>query len=172
VGESVRRILQHGTAESRLFDETELLLFAASRSQLVRQVIVPALSSGEFVVCDRFIDSTVAYQAFARGLNSEDVSKINEFACDGVIPDLTFLLDLDVKRGFERIQQRNMRSSTEIDRIEKEDMAFHEKVREGYLKLAKSEPGRIHTICSERGPDVIEAEIWQIVEKKAFAEDR
>ncbi|OGN90971.1 MAG: dTMP kinase [Chloroflexi bacterium RBG_13_46_14] len=115
---------------------TELLLFNASRAQHVKEVIYPALNEGKVVVCDRFDDSTTAYQSFGRGLNLELVKKINTAATGGLRPDLTILLDISIGDGLAR------KSGEKLDRFEQEDRDFHRKVREGYLKLANEEPER------------------------------
>ena len=134
-GEAIRSILQHNDASESLFAETEALLFAASRAQLVRSVIIPALESGKCVVCDRFADSTTAYQGYGRGFDISTMLAINAFAINNALPDITILLDIDVRYGFERLRKRNRERKTEHDRIESEDMEFHERVRAGYLDL-------------------------------------
>ena len=105
-GEAIREILQHNKAGEAPCPETEVLLFAASRAQLVRHVIIPALERGDWVVCDRFADSTTAYQGYGRGFSVEQMIAINAFAIDGAQPDLTILLDLPVRDGFARLEQR------------------------------------------------------------------
>lgn len=115
--------------EEFVFPETELLLYAAARAQHVRSVILPSLSSGRAVLCDRFHDATVAYQECGRGLSGESVVRLNAFASGGLSPDLTFFLDVDPEQGFARVKERGARP----DRIESEKMEFHRKVRDGYL---------------------------------------
>jgi dTMP kinase len=122
-----------------VFPETELLLYEAARAQHVRGVILPALASGQPVLCDRFYDATSAYQGFSRGIDAPRVEWLNAFAAGGVSPDLTFLLDVSPEDGFARIRGRGIRP----DRIESESLRFHRMVREGYLRLQERDPGRI-----------------------------
>ncbi len=137
---------------------TELLLFNASRAQLVDEVIHPALKGGEIVICDRFTDSTTAYQGYGRGLDLETVAAINRAAAQGISPDLTFLLDLPVEAGLGRQQHKP-------DRFEQEDIAFHRRVREGYLKLAANDPRRWLVIDACQPKEKIEEIIWQRVKR-------
>ena len=163
-GEAIRQILQYDKAGEPICPETEVLLFAASRAQLVRHVIIPALEKGTIVICDRFADSTTAYQGYGRGFSVEQMLAINQFAIDGAVPDVTLLLDLDVSVGFQRIVQRHKTSSTTWDRIEREEKAFHEKVRNGYLELARRWPERFRVVNAQGNPDGVEQDIWRIVE--------
>ncbi len=163
-GEAIRQILQYDKAGEPICSETEVLLFAASRAQLVRNVILPALNRGTHVVCDRFADSTTAYQGYGRGFSIEQMLAINQFAINGAEPDVTFLLDLEVDLGFRRLTERHQATSTTWDRIEREEKAFHEKVRNGYLELARRWPERFRVIDARRNADVVEQEIWKIVE--------
>ena len=160
-GEAIRDILQHDKAGEAPCSEAEVLLFAASRAQLVRHVIVPALERGEWVVCDRFADSTTAYQGYGRGFSVEQMIAINEFAIDGAHPDLTILLDLPVSDGFARLHQRGGAK----DRIEREAVEFHERVRAGYLELAKRWPARFCIVDPRRPMDVVAEEIWSLVQR-------
>ncbi|MBI3986873.1 MAG: dTMP kinase, partial [Lentisphaerae bacterium] len=132
-GEAIRHILQHHESGEAVCPEAELLLFLASRAQLVRQVIRPALNRGACVVCDRFADSTTAYQGYGRGLDVEQAIALNEFAVQGVMPDLTVLLDVDIGTGFRRLEKRNRERKVRRDRIERAARTFHERVRRGYL---------------------------------------
>jgi dTMP kinase len=137
---------------------TELLLYVASRAQLVDEVIRPALEQGVSVICDRFMDASVAYQGWARGLGEEMVVELNSFAVAGAVPDRTFLLDLEVGDGFERgPEKRESEGQRSRDRLELEKMDFHEKVREGYLRIASREPRRILVIDATKSiEEVIE----------------
>jgi len=162
-GEAIRGILQYDHAGEPICAETEVLLFAASRAQLVRNVILPALEKGVHVVCDRFADSTTAYQGFGRGFAVEQMLAINAFAIDGAVPDLTFLLDIDIQQGMRRLAERSTKSSSSFDRIEREEIAFHERVREGYLELARRWPERFKLIDAGRKEDTVEQEIWRVV---------
>lgn len=163
-GEAIRDILQYDKAGEPVCPETEVLLFAASRAQLVRNVIIPALERGQVVVCDRFVDSTTAYQGYGRGFPIDQMLAINSFAIHGAVPDVTFLLDLDLDVGFERLAGREgiMR---QLDRIEREERAFHEKVRAGYLELARKEPERFVIIDAGRGVDAVEQDVWRMVQR-------
>ena len=126
---------------------TELLLYIASRAQLVAQVIRPALAGGVSVLCDRFMDASVAYQGWARGLGEELVDGLNEFAVGECVPERTFLLDLPVEAGFSRGPERRESNGIQAkDRLEREDRSFHDRVREGYLRLAAAHPDRIVVI--------------------------
>ncbi len=160
-GEAIRDILQHDKAGEAPCSETEVLLFAASRAQLVRHVIIPALERGAWVVCDRFADSTTAYQGYGRGFPVEQMIAINEFAINGAQPDLTLLLDLPVSDGFARLQQRGGQK----DRIEREALEFHERVRAGYLAMAQRWPERFRVVDVRRPVEEVTAEIWNLVER-------
>ncbi|MGE5283904.1 MAG: dTMP kinase [Actinomycetota bacterium] len=125
--------------EETVFPESELLLYEAARAQHVRGLILPALQSGRAVLCDRFCDATTAYQADARGLDVEEVERLNRFAAGRLVPDLTLLFDLAPEEGFARVKGRGGAK----DRLERESLDFHRSVREGYLRLAGRDPGRI-----------------------------
>jgi dTMP kinase len=133
IGESIRSLLLSEKDPVTL--RAELLLFLAARAQLVEMVIRPRLAVGETVICDRYIDSTTAYQGYARENDLDLVMKMNEFATGGLKPDVTFLLDLDPSVGLDRQKERN--------RMEAEAIAFHERVREGFLAIARAEPDRV-----------------------------
>lgn len=162
-GEAIRDILQHDKAGEPICDQAEVFLFAASRAQLVRNVILPALERGIIVVCDRFADSTTAYQGYGRGFPVDQMLAINAFAIDGAEPDVTLLLDVPVSLGFERISGRQRELFEESDRIEREARAFHERVRNGYLDLAQRWPGRFRRVDAAAEPDEVARSIWEIV---------
>lgn len=163
VGIQIRNLLLHAEEGRELDARTELLLFAASRAQLVQQVIKPALRRGAIVLSDRFTDSTVAYQGIARGLDLAFIRSLNEFAADGLRPDLTFLLDLDLPASQTRLLRRVRPVGGPKDRMESLPPSFFEKVRNGYLRLAREEPRRFCVIDASRKRDEIEEEIWKIV---------
>ena len=163
VGERIRDLLQHDDAGSQLTDESELLLFAASRAQLVREVIAPALDEGSWVIADRFLDSTTVYQGVARGLNVESVQQINAFAVGETMPDLTLLLDLDAATGHARAVKA---TGDKPDRMESQPITFFEKVREGYLDLAAREPNRIAVIDASDSIDGVAAQIDRVFENR------
>jgi dTMP kinase len=156
IGEKVRRLLKRAR-EIQISPLTELLLFNASRSQLVKDVIHPALVEGKIVICDRFSDSTLAYQSYGRGLNFSFVEEINRIASQGVRPDITFLLDIPPGIGLSR-KRANVQ-----DRFELEAIDFHQKVREGFLKLAAREPGRWIVIDASSSKAKISRLIWDKV---------
>ena len=151
IAEEVRRILLDGK-NLAMHPRTELLLFLAARSELVDKVISPALSSGRVVVSDRYADSTFAYQIDGRGLPGKIVKELNSFACAKVKPDLTFLVDLDVKSAGKRLLKQK-------DRMESAELAFHERVRKGFLKIAHAEPARVKILDGHLSQE----EIWQTV---------
>jgi dTMP kinase len=162
-GEAIRNILQHDAVDEPLEERAELLLFTASRAQLMSQVILPALERGEWVLCDRFIDSTMAYQGYARGMDIDALKRINDFAIHSRKPDLTLLLDLDIERGFERLKDRYANGAGAADRFEREARAFHHRVRDGYHTLARQEPGRFRIVNSDRPIETVAEEIWELV---------
>jgi dTMP kinase len=165
LGEKIRHLLKYENEGVSIAAEAELLLFAASRAQLVREIIRPALQRGAIVLCDRFLDSTIAYQGAARALNLEDVAMINRFATGGLLPDTTILLDLEVAVGRARMMERNKKSTT-LDRMEQEPEAFYEAVRYGYLKLATAEPERWIVIdASQKSEQVTQKIILQLKKK-------
>ena len=154
LGEQVRHLLQYAPDVKEMAPEAELLLFAASRAQLVREVIRPALARGAVVLCDRFLDSTTVYQGVARALNTKDVALINHFATGGLLPDITILLDLEVSLGRERMKERNKKVTT-VDRMEQETESFYEAVRQGYLELASKDTGRWMVIDASLKPEEV-----------------
>ncbi|MBT8043044.1 MAG: dTMP kinase [Kiritimatiellales bacterium] len=164
-GEAIRSILQHDAAGEALAERAELMLFTASRAQLMNQVILPALKSGTWVLCDRFIDSTMAYQGFARGMDISTLDAINEFAVFGRMPDLTVLLDLDIEAGFRRLEERYADGQASHDRFEQEARDFHHRVREGYHKLAAREPQRFRMINSDRSIEDVSSDVWNAVKE-------
>jgi len=164
VGEAVRAILQHNAAGEAPCPETETLLYAASRAQLVRCAIRPALQRGCCVIADRFLDSSMAYQGYGRGFGVDRVLAANELAVDGAMPDLTLLLDVPADVGLARIRRRNRERGAAPDRMEREDAAFHGRVRQGYLELARRWPERIRVIDSTPPFDAVCAAIRAAVE--------
>ncbi len=159
IGESIRHLLQHAKEGSAMTSETELLLFAASRAQIVREKIRPLLDAGTFVILDRFLDSTTVYQGIARGLPLESVRAINHFAIGGTLPQLTLVLDMDSATAWQRIHQ----SGRELDRMESQPQSFFEKVRQGYLEVAQAEPQRIQVIDAGASPEAVHEAVWERV---------
>ena len=158
VGEQIRHILQYSKQSSAMVPETELLLFCASRAQLVREVIEPALSDGHVVICDRFFDSTTVYQGVGRKITPQAVAAINTFAVGANVPDLTLVIDLDPRVGLERARGRDL-----FDRMENQSLDFYDRVRQGYLDLARREAQRVKVIDGSRSIEVIEKQIWDQV---------
>jgi dTMP kinase len=165
IGEKIRDLLQFAPESAAMYPETEVLLFEASRSQLVREVIRPARDRGLMVISDRFFDSTTVYQGVARKLDPAVVEQLNRFAVGECRPDITFILDVDVTTARERMLRR-VRPVTAPDRMEQEPVEFYERVCAAYRELAQREPDRVHLIDGSRSADVIEREIWQLLQSK------
>lgn len=146
--------------------EAETLLFFTARHMHVKDVIKPALESGKFVVCDRFTDSTRAYQCYGHGLNREFVEQANRLSIDGFAPDLTFILDLPVKEGLERSRFANESADSTEDRFENMDLSFHEKMRQGFLDIAKKNRDRCHVIDATQPMYKVTEDIITILEKR------
>jgi dTMP kinase len=145
---------------------TELLLYAADRSQHVRQVIRPALEQGKTVLCDRYQDSTMAYQGYGRGLDRTWIDALGQWATGGLMPRWTLLLDCPVKIGLVRSTARLQRQNSREDRFEKEALAFHEKCRQGFLDLAKKEPARFAVFDATQDPETVHRSILRFLEGK------
>ncbi len=170
IGSKIRDILLNPDHKG-MAAEAELLLYAADRAQHVREDIKPSIDNGKVVVCDRFADATLAYQGFGRGLNMATIHDLNRIASLGIRPDLTLLLDCPVETGIGRALERNSNNShIRDDRFEREALAFHRKVREGYLTLAQAEPERIKIVDARNDVESVRKEIWGIV-KKAMSND-
>ncbi len=157
IGDQIRRVIMSLENKS-MSPEAEFLLFSASRAQLVRELIQPHLERGGMVVCDRFFHSSLAYQGYGHELNLELLRTISGFVTGGLIPDLTFLLDLTSELGLER-RKRDGR----WNRLDDYDLAFHERVREGYLNLADADPGRWTRIDAAQTEDQIQEQIREVV---------
>ncbi|CUT01312.1 dTMP kinase [Candidatus Kryptobacter tengchongensis] len=160
ISELIRNILLD--SQNKEMDPiTELFLFSASRAQLVREVIIPSLNSGKIVICDRFYDSTLAYQGYGRGIEIEKIKIINELASSGLVPDLTFLIDIPV----EEIYRRRKEKYGDLDRMENSGLEFYKRVKHGYLEIAKSSD-RFIIIDGMKKIDEISEQIWYIVFEK------
>ena len=163
IGEEIRHTLKHSDANRAMTPETELLLMNASRAQLVREVIEPALAAGEIVLCDRFFDSTIAYQGYGRRLDLAQVKGIIEFAVGGTRPDLTFLLEVPVEVSEARRQTRQAAAAQPLrDRLEEEDRAFFERVQQGYHAIAAADPKRVRVISALGSIEEVSKQIWAI----------
>ncbi|MFR3748089.1 dTMP kinase [Streptococcus sp.] len=162
IAEKIRQVIldpDHTSMDAK----TELLLYIASRRQHLVERVLPALAAGKVVLMDRFIDSSVAYQGYGRGLSVEDIEWLNQFATDGLKPDLTLYFDLDVEEGLARIARNQER---EVNRLDLEGLELHYKVRKGYLALAEKEPERIVKIDASQAFEAVLADVLTILEKR------
>jgi dTMP kinase len=153
ISEKIRNILLDVT-NAKMADECETLLYMAARAQLVEEVIAPALKKGRIVLCDRFLDSTVAYQGYGNGVDLAAIHTIGRFATQGIQPDITFFFDIDAKKGLSRINRKK-------DRIERRAIGYHNKVRRGYAEIACKEPWRVKLIDASQSKE----EIYKVVQK-------
>lgn len=171
IGEEIRHTLKHSDANHAMTPEAELLLMNASRAQLVREVIRPALAAGEVVLCDRFYDSTTAYQGYGRQLDLDAVRRVIDFAVGSTRPHLTLLLQVPVAVSEERRRSRNALANsdaiTQRDRMEEADRAFFERVDAGFAVIASHEAERVRVIDATRDVAAVAASIWQLVEPLA-----
>lgn len=162
IAEKIRQVIldpDHTSMDAK----TELLLYIASRRQHLVERVLPALAAGKVVLMDRFIDSSVAYQGYGRGLSVEAIEWLNQFATDGLKPDLTLYFDLDVEEGLARIARNHER---EVNRLDLEGLELHQKVRQGYLALAEKEPERIVKIDASQPFEAVLADVLTILEKR------
>lgn len=162
IAEQIRQVIldpDHTSMDAK----TELLLYIASRRQHLVERVLPALAVGKVVLMDRFIDSSVAYQGYGRGLSVEAIEWLNQFATDGLKPDLTLYFDLDVEEGLARIARNHER---EVNRLDLEGLELHQKVRQGYLALAEKEPERIVKIDASQSFEAVLADVLTILEKR------
>ena len=162
VGDDLRNIVQHVCGKNAVCTEAELLIFCASRAQLVSRVIIPHLESGGIVVCDRFADSTTAYQGYGRGIDLRVISDLHRFTVFDRWPDITILLDLDVRLGLCRSRTQSKAQGIQ-DRIEDEPLRFHEEVRQGFLKLAEQNAARIKVLSANTPPELIHEKITESI---------
>lgn len=162
IGTEIRRLLLD-PANDHLSPTAELLLMFASRAQNVDETILPAIAAGRIVVCDRFTDSTLAYQGAARGLGAEVVYELDRIACRGLVPDLTLLIDIDTQQGLERARSRNTRTQGTETRFDEKDVTFHRKVREAFRQIASDESRRVRLIDGSRSREEVAAEVWDAV---------
>ena len=163
IGEQIRNIIVHNSKGDEMCPETELLLFTAARAQLVREVIVPALRRGAVVLSDRYLDSSAVYQGIARNLAPGPVSEINRFAVGEVMPHLTIVIDVPTEVSLARIRHR---ASDLPDRMERQNISFYTKVREGYLLLARQWPARVVVVDGTLSPDALDQKIWSEVQRR------
>ena len=160
ISEAIREILLNGK-NMEMTDECEALLYAASRVQHLSDRVEPALKEGKLVICDRYVDSSLAYQAYARGLGDAFVRQINDFALKNYLPDVTMFIDLSPEDAFKR-----QHGAGQNDRLEKAGSAFHDRVYEGYKAVAKAEPKRVVCVDGKQTPDAIFADVLRILKEK------
>ena len=162
IGMQIRRVLLD--AKNReLRPTTELLLMFAARAQNVDELILPALSRGEIVLCDRFTDSSLVYQGVARGLGAEVVYEVDRIACRGLVPDLTIVVDIATELGLERAKARNQNTQGVETRLDEQAVDFHRKVRDAYLQLAADEPNRVKLVDGSGAEESVEGDVWKVV---------
>lgn len=161
VGEAIRGLLADPEYDD-MSPLTEVFLFAASRTQLVQQVIRPQLGEGTIVICDRFTDATMAYQGYGRGVHPTQIREIADICAWGVHPDLTFLLDIEPARGLSRVRTRSVETLQKLDRFENLDLGFFEKVRDGYLAIAAEEPFRFRIMDATGESDPLANKIYEL----------
>ena len=159
IAEKIRTIILD-PAHTAMDERTEALLYAAARSQHYFEKVRPALDAGKMVICDRFIDSSLAYQGYARGIGVEEVLSINEFAIGKKLPDMTILFDLAPEVGLARIHAHGER---EVNRLDVESLAFHKKVREGYLQLVERYPKRIYVVNADQNIERVVEDVWSLL---------
>ncbi|HEX7861376.1 MAG TPA: dTMP kinase [Verrucomicrobiae bacterium] len=164
IGEEIRHTLKHSAANTGMCAETELLLMNASRAQLVREVIKPALEENKVVLCDRFFDSTFAYQVHGRGLDALQVQRVIDVAIGGTIPHLTLLLRVPIEVSENRRATREVQASEKRDRFEEQDREFFKRVEQGYDSIAASTDTRVRSIDATRSVEEVHEEIWRWVE--------
>ena len=162
IAEKIRQVILDPD-HTRMDAKTELLLYIASRRQHLVERVLPALAAGKVVLMDRFIDSSVAYQGYGRGLSVEDIEWLNQFATDGLKPELTLYFDLDVEEGLARIAKNQER---EVNRLDLEGLELHQKVRQGYLALSEKEPERIVKIDASQSFEAVLADVLAVLENR------
>ena len=162
IGEQLRGVVQHVCGDDAVCNEAELLIFCASRAQLFRKRILPHLERGGIVICDRFVDSTTAYQGYGRHMDLSLISNLHRFTTNNRWPDITILLDLDVMKGLERTKLRAQPHPVP-DRFENEPQRFHQRVRDGFLKLAELGADRFKIVQADQEQGIIHQTIMEIV---------
>ncbi|WP_294545148.1 dTMP kinase [uncultured Limosilactobacillus sp.] len=162
IAEQIRDVL-FDADNTDMDSRTEALLFAAARRQHLVADILPALQNGKVILCDRYVDSSIAYQGAGRGLGEENIWRINQFAIDGLMPELTIYLDIDSELGLQRIAQNR---ADEVNRLDEEKLSFHRKVRSAYQKLAQENPQRIVTIDASQPLDQVILQVQQAIHQR------
>ncbi|MCP1638499.1 dTMP kinase [Streptococcus gallinaceus] len=166
IAESIREVILD-PQNIAMDDKTELLLYIAARRQHLKERILPALEKGQLLLVDRFIDSSVAYQGFGRGLNAADIDWLNDFATDGLKPDLTLYFDINVEEGLARIARNKDR---DVDRLDMETVDMHERVRQGYLSILEKEVQRMVKIDASQPLEAVVADALAVIKKRFFEE--
>ena len=159
LAEKIRALVREESADPPNF-RAETLLFLASRAQVVENVIRPALAAGTWVLCDRFADSTFAYQGYGRGLDLDEIKRINSFATGGLVPDRTVLLDVSPEVSAKRMRAREVATNTDADRMEKAGDDFHARLKKGFLELAAAEPERFAVISADGSVEEVGEAVW------------
>ncbi len=157
ISEKIRRILLDVKNE-KMGDECEMLLYMAARAQMVEEKVLPSLKKGSIVLCDRFLDSTMAYQGYGNGMDANFIKRVGQFVTKGIQPDLTIIFDIGVKKGLLRLNRAK-------DRIEQRALAYHNRVRKGYLAIAKKEPKRIKVIKVNASKEAVHKDVCCFVER-------
>ena len=163
LAEKIRALVREESADPPNF-RAETLLFLASRAQVVESVIRPALAAGTWVLCDRFADSTFAYQGYGRGLDLDEIKRINSFATGGLVPDRTVLLDVSPEVSEKRMRAREAATNTGADRMEKAGGGFHARLKKGFLELAAAEPERFAVISADGSVDEVGEAVWNSIQ--------
>ncbi|MBD2690498.1 dTMP kinase [Anabaena catenula] len=163
LGSHLRRLLLEKSEDKPVGEVTELLLYAADRAQHIEQELKPNLAVGKYILCDRYTDSTIAYQGYGRGLSMSIINQLNNIATDGLESDLTIWLDVDVEVGLSR-----KRGQATLDRIEQETIAFHRRVQQGYTELAATYPSRIFRVDGSLSQEVVQNMIQEILKARLF----
>lgn len=163
IGDKISHMVKYYTGPEGIAEEAEVLLFAASRAQLVQKRLIPHLENGGVVICDRFADSTEAYQGYGRGIDRERIQDLIGYATGGLMPDLTLLLDLSIEKGMARVGKRAVTEEEKNDRIEAAGREFHENVRKGFLEIAKRDADRVKVIDADQSVEAIQQDILKEV---------
>lgn len=165
ISDKIREILL-SPEHVEMSDQAEVLLYAASRAQHVQERIVPSLNRGQIVLCDRFVDASIAYQAYGLGIEERMVRSVNQFATDGLVPDRTYMLDIPVEESRRRLLTRSgAELPPDLDRIEQKELEYHRRVREGFLRIAQAEPQRVRLLDAARTEDELAGEILSDVRR-------
>jgi dTMP kinase len=164
LGKDLRRLLLEKSPNKPVGEVTELLLYAADRAQHIEEELKPNLATGKYILCDRYTDSTIAYQGYGRGLNMSIINQLNHISTGGLESDLTIWLDVDVEVGLSR-----KRGQATLDRIEQETIAFHRRVQQGYTELAGSYPSRIMRVDGTSSQDIVQKSIQEILHNRLFS---